>query len=60
MQVIAALGRNRVWEFAGQAENDRDIMGRKRPENIFLPANFTEIQATRVDITNPAKIAVVD
>ena len=60
MEEVAANGIDIIGLFAGQAENDGDVVGGEGPEDVLLPADLAEAQAAGVDILEAADGSFVD
>lgn len=52
------MGGHRIGQ--AQAQDHRDVVGRKAPEDVLLGAVLSEVQAMRVDVLESAECPLVD
>ena len=57
MQIISTGGENTLGIFTGQGQNHGNIMGCKRPEDIFFTPDFSQIEPMRINVINPTQLA---
>ncbi len=50
IKVVAATSRHLFRHFIDQPQNNRYVMGSKRPKDIFFTTDFAQIKAMRIDI----------
>src|SRR4249920_1492874 len=58
VQMIAADRLDRVRLLTDERENHRKIVRRKAPQDVFLAANFSEIETIRIEILQPSETAL--
>ena len=57
VQIVTAGCQHRFRVLSGQRKYHGDIMGGKRPQNVFFASNFAQIQSMRINIINPSQFA---
>src|SRR5262245_4529924 len=60
LEVGAARGGYLDRHLLHEEKDYGDIMRRKAPQRILLAANFSEVETIRVDILQPAQLALLD
>src|SRR5262245_11881725 len=57
LEVSTSGCRNSNRHFAGESQDDRNIVGSKTPKNIFLASYFSEVEPRGVNVSQFAKLA---
>src|SRR5215469_2433880 len=60
VEVASALAGDRQGRLAEKAEDDADVVRRKAPENVFLGADFADVEAIRIDVVDSSQGAIAD
>src|SRR5580765_6272241 len=60
MEVVSPMGQDRGRHLSQQSKNDRDVVRSEAPENVFLTANFSEVQSVGVDVLDASEFSALD
>src|SRR5580765_2025384 len=60
MEVVSPMGQDRGRHLSQQSKNDRDVVRGEAPENVFLTANFSEVQSVGVDVLDASEFSPLD